>query len=96
MAELTQTVRSAPLTAAPRRIPAPMRSRRRRLGALGGVAAAAAVAAALGAVVATPWHRTTQQPAAPRSIDIAQRFDVHHPWPLFAEDDVPPMRGARR
>jgi anti-sigma factor RsiW len=105
MADLSHTVRSAPLTAAPRQVPAAapapvpvtrISSRRRRLAPLAGVAAAAAVAAALGAAVATPWHRTSPQPAAPRSIDIAQRFDVHHPWPLIAADDVPPMRGARR
>lgn len=104
MAELTYAVREAPLEAAPALVPAAPRSvpaartfsSRRRLGSLAGVAAAAAVAAALGAVVATPWHRTPPRPAAPRSIDIAQRFDVHHPWPLFSEDDVPPMRGARR
>ena len=105
MAELTGAVRRAPLEVAPAPVPAAAPgsppaarafSRRRRLGSLAGVAAAAAVAAALGAVVATPWHRTPPRPAAPRSIDIAQRFDVHHPWPMFAEDDVPPMRGARR
>jgi predicted anti-sigma-YlaC factor YlaD len=106
MAELTDAVRSVPLTAAPAPVlaaaptPAPaahaFSRRRRRLGSLAGVAAAAAVAAALGAAVATPWHRTPPRPAAPRSIDIAQRFDAHHPWPLIAQDDLPPMRGARR
>jgi anti-sigma factor RsiW len=110
MAELAYAVRSVPLTAAP----APVRaaptsapvarssSSRRRWGSLAGVAAAAAVAAALGAAVATPWHRTPPRPAAPRSIGvIAQRFDMHHPWPMsssqkISEDGVPPMRGAGR
>jgi predicted anti-sigma-YlaC factor YlaD len=102
MAEMTDVVRTAPLEAAPAPVlaaptPAPAArafSRRRRVGSLAGVAAAAAVAAALGAAVATPWHRASPRPATTSPVVIAQRFDVHHPWPMFAEDDVPPMRGA--
>ncbi|MGN6380686.1 MAG: zf-HC2 domain-containing protein [Gaiellales bacterium] len=95
MAELTIQVRSAPLRRPPSPVPVAPPSRRRRFGALAGVATAAAAAAALGAVVATPWHRG--QPTAPQttSLVVAQRYDVHHPWPTFDSRRSAPVHGGR-